>query len=73
MENKRAIKKQSEDLTQREIEVLTLYVQLKKIQIADRLFITYETVKTHIRNCVIKLKAKQPRHAIYIAKERGLI
>jgi DNA-binding NarL/FixJ family response regulator len=70
---KRAIKQQKESLSPREVEVLKLFVLLQKKQIATKLFIDYETVKTHIKNCVIKLNAKQPRHAIYIAKERGLI
>jgi DNA-binding NarL/FixJ family response regulator len=70
---KKAIKQQSKDLTPREIEVLKLYIILQTMQIAITLCIDYETVKTHIRNCVIKLHAEQPRHAIYIAKEKGLI
>ena len=73
MAKKKAIKQQSKDLTPREIEVLKLYIILQTMQIAITLCIDYETVKTHIRNCVIKLHAEQPRHAIYIAKEKGLI
>jgi ATP/maltotriose-dependent transcriptional regulator MalT len=70
---KKRIKKPKKILSLRELEVLKLYVLLQAMQIATRLSIDYETVKTHIRNCVIKLHAEQPRHAIYIAKEKGLI
>jgi DNA-binding NarL/FixJ family response regulator len=70
---KKTIKKQKKKLSLRELEILKLYVLLQAKQIAIRLSIDYQTVKTHIRNCVIKLHAEQPRHAIYIAKERGLI
>ncbi len=73
MAKRKPIKQASEDLSQREIEVLSLYVLLKAMQIANKLCIDYETVKTHIRNCVIKLHAEQPRHAIHIATKRGLI
>ena len=73
MAKKKAIKQQRESLSLRELEVLKLYVLLRAKQIATRLCIDYETVKTHIRNCVIKLHAEQPRHAIHIATKRGLI
>lgn len=73
MANRKPIKQASEDLSLREVEVLKLYVILQAKQIAKKLSINYETVKTHIRNCVIKLHAEQPRHAIYIATKRGLI
>lgn len=73
MAKKKTIKKQKKKLSLRELEILKLYVLLQAKQIAIRLSIDYQTVKTHIRNCVIKLHAEQPRHAIYIAKERGLI
>jgi DNA-binding CsgD family transcriptional regulator len=70
---KKAIKQQRKHLTPREIEVLKLYIILQTLQIAKTLCIDYETVKTHIRNCVIKLHAEQPRHAIHIATRLGLI
>ncbi len=73
MAKRKTIKKQLEKLSLRELEVLKLYVLLQAKHIAINLCIDYQTVKTHIRNCVIKLHAEQPRHAIYIAKERGLI
>ena len=45
-----------EDLTQRELEVLLLIAQGKSNQeIADELFITLKTVKTHVSNILSKL------------------
>ncbi|HEX7412735.1 MAG TPA: LuxR C-terminal-related transcriptional regulator [Bacteroidia bacterium] len=73
MAKKKTIKKQRESLSPREVEVLNLYILLQRKQIATTLFIDYETVKTHLRNCVLKLHAEQPRHAIHIATKRGLI
>ena len=73
MAKKKAIKKQRKSLSLRELEVLNLYVILQMKQIAKTLCIDYETVKTHIRNCVKKLHAEQPRHAIHIGTRLGLI
>ena len=46
-----------DDLTQRELEVLLLIAQGKSNQeIADELFITLKTVKTHVSNILSKLE-----------------
>jgi DNA-binding NarL/FixJ family response regulator len=59
-------------LTEREIEVLKLIAKgcSNKI-VADRLDITEDTVKGHVRNILEKLKANDRTHAVTIALHRG--
>jgi DNA-binding NarL/FixJ family response regulator len=59
-------------LTEREIEVLKLIAKgcSNKI-VADRLQITEDTVKGHVRNILEKLKANDRTHAVTIALHRG--
>jgi len=59
-------------LTEREIEVLKLIAKgcSNKI-VADRLEITEDTVKGHVRNILEKLKANDRTHAVTIALHRG--
>lgn len=59
-------------LTAREIEVLKLIAKgcSNKI-VADRLDITEDTVKGHVRNILEKLKANDRTHAVTIALHRG--
>jgi DNA-binding NarL/FixJ family response regulator len=59
-------------LTDREIEVLGLIAKgcSNKI-VADRLDITEDTVKGHVRNILEKLKANDRTHAVTIALHRG--
>ena len=61
-------------LTEREIEVVKLIASgcSNKI-VADRLFISEETVKGHVRNILTKLKANDRTHAVTIALKRGII
>jgi DNA-binding NarL/FixJ family response regulator len=61
-------------LTDREIEVLRQVAAgcSNKI-IADRLFISEDTVKGHIRNILEKLKANDRTHAVTIALKRGIL
>jgi DNA-binding NarL/FixJ family response regulator len=61
-------------LTEREIEVLRQVAAgcSNKI-IADRLFITEDTVKGHVRNILEKLKANDRTHAVTIALKRGIL
>jgi DNA-binding NarL/FixJ family response regulator len=59
-------------LTQREIEVLKLVAKgCSNKLVADRLEITEDTVKGHIRNILEKLKANDRTHAVTIALHRG--
>jgi DNA-binding NarL/FixJ family response regulator len=61
-----------QSLTQREIEVLKLIAKgcANKI-VADRLNISEDTVKGHVRNILSKLKANDRTHAVTIALHRG--
>jgi DNA-binding NarL/FixJ family response regulator len=61
-------------LTTREIAVLQLVAQgnANKI-VADRLDITEDTVKAHVRSILSKLGANDRTHAVTIALKRGII
>jgi DNA-binding NarL/FixJ family response regulator len=61
-------------LTSREIDVLRLIAggNANKL-IADRLSITEETVKGHVKNILSKLGASDRTHAVTIALKRGFI
>jgi DNA-binding NarL/FixJ family response regulator len=63
-----------ETLTEREIEVLRQVAAgcSNKI-IADRLFITEDTVKGHVRSILTKLSANDRTHAVTIAIRRGIL
>ena len=61
-------------LSPREREVMALLAKgLKGPQIAERLGISPDTVRTHIDNAMQKLEARTRVHAIAIALRRGLI
>lgn len=61
-------------LTSREIDVLQLIAEgnANKV-VADRLVITEDTVKAHVRNILSKLGANDRTHAVTIALKRGII
>ena len=61
-------------LTLREVEVLQLIAEgnANKI-VADRLEITEDTVKAHVRSILSKLGANDRTHAVTIALKRGII
>jgi DNA-binding NarL/FixJ family response regulator len=61
-------------LTVREIDVLQLVAEgnANKV-VADRLTITEDTVKAHVRNILSKLGANDRTHAVTIALKRGII
>jgi DNA-binding CsgD family transcriptional regulator len=54
------------------LQVLKLYARFDKKEIAVRLKISYETVKTHLKNCIRKLHARHVRQALYMAMRMGL-
>ena len=61
-------------LTPRELEVLQLIAQgLSNQEIADRLFLSLNTVKTHTSNVFSKLDVQRRTQAIQKAKELGLL
>lgn len=58
----------------REREIISLLAEgLTGDEVAERLFLSGETVKTHIRNAMAKLEARNRVHAIAIALRDGLI
>ena len=60
--------------TMREIEVLQLISDgLAKREIGDRLFLSEETVKSHVRHILAKLRARSRAHAVALGLRRGLI
>jgi DNA-binding NarL/FixJ family response regulator len=64
----------TEDLTPRELDILTLIRDgNRNRQIARHLSISETTVNFHIRNLVDKLQANDRTHAIIIAIRRGLL
>lgn len=63
-----------ETLTNREIEVLRHVAEgNRNREIADRLFISEETVKLHVRHIMEKLGANDRTQAVSIAVRRGII
>ncbi len=62
------------DLSARELETLNLIARdLSNQEIADRLFISLNTVKTHIKNIYLKLETDNRVKAIAKAKELNLV
>jgi DNA-binding NarL/FixJ family response regulator len=60
--------------TQREIEVLQLISDgLVNREIGTRLFLSEETVKSHVRHLLAKLQARSRAHAVAVGFRRGLI
>lgn len=71
--SQRATQKQK-GLSKREREIMDLLAQgLTGEQVAERLFLSPETIKTHIRNAMNKLEANTRVHAIAIALREGFI
>ena len=61
-------------VTPRELEILELIAAgLSNKEIAARVFVSENTVKTHSRRLFDKLGAKRRTQAVQLAKERGLI
>ncbi|GAA4111311.1 hypothetical protein GCM10022393_08910 [Aquimarina addita] len=61
-------------LTKREYQVLSeIALGLSNKEIADKLFVSESTIKTHVSNLLLKLNAKRRTQAIQIAKELQII
>ena len=61
-------------VTRRELEILELMAQgLSNREIADKLFLSENTVKTHSSRLFDKLSARRRTQAVQIGKEMGLI
>lgn len=62
------------ELSKREYEVLKEIASgLSNKEIANKLFLTESTIKTHVSSILLKLNAKRRTHAIQIAKEFQII
>ena len=58
----------------RELEVLQLVADgLVNREIGERLFLSEETVKSHVRHLLAKLQARSRAHAVAAGFRRGLI
>jgi DNA-binding NarL/FixJ family response regulator len=67
-------KEYGQDPTAREIEVLQLVADgLVNREIGERLFLSEETVKSHVRHLLAKLQARSRAHAVAVGFRRGLI
>ncbi len=61
-------------LSKREHEVLCEIASgLSNKEIAEKLFVSESTIKTHVSNILVKLDAKRRTHAIQIAKKLQII
>lgn len=61
-------------ITKRELEILEhIAAGLSNREIAEKLFVSENTVKTHSARVLDKLNAKRRTHAVQLAKEAGLI
>jgi len=61
-------------LSKREIEVVKLIAfEYSTKEIAQHLFIGYETAKTHRRNIILKLAVKNVAGVVRVAFQKGII
>lgn len=66
--------RRGEDLTGRELEILQLMADgFENAQISRQLVISRETVKTHVRRLLHKLRARSRTHAVALGFRRGII
>jgi DNA-binding NarL/FixJ family response regulator len=62
------------DLTKRELEALTIAARgASDKEIADELFISIHTVKSHMRNILSKMHVNTRREAAKVARNKGLL
>jgi DNA-binding NarL/FixJ family response regulator len=64
----------TDELTPRESEILSLVASgLESKEIARELFLSHDTVRTHVAHSLAKLGARSRAQAVAIAVRRGLI
>ena len=62
------------DISNREYEVLQAISEgLSNKEIADKLYVSESTIKTHVSNLLVKLNAKRRTQALQIAKDLQII
>ena len=63
-----------EKLTKRELEIIKLIaIQMNSLQISEKLFLSYYTVKTHRKNILQKLELKNTAGLIEFANKNNLV
>jgi DNA-binding NarL/FixJ family response regulator len=68
------VREVGQDPTRREIEVLQLVADgLVNREIGERLYLSEETVKSHVRHLLAKLQARSRAHAVAVGFRRDLI
>ncbi len=74
MKAKREKNHTKDELSLRELETLKLIAEdLSNLEIANKLFISLNTVKTHLKNIYFKLEVNNRAKAITKAKELELL
>jgi DNA-binding NarL/FixJ family response regulator len=67
-------REQADILTPREREILQLLADgMSNVDVAEKLFISQETVKSHVRHILAKLEADTRTHAVAIALREAII
>jgi DNA-binding CsgD family transcriptional regulator len=67
-------KRENLGITRRELEILELIAQgMSNREIADKLFVSENTIKTHSSRVFDKLGAKRRTQAVQLGKEMGLL
>jgi DNA-binding NarL/FixJ family response regulator len=71
---KAPVRRLEQEPTQRETQVLQLVADgLVNREIGETLYLSEETVKSHVRHLLAKLQARSRAHAVAIGFRRGLV